>query len=65
MKMIPKDESFLIDFKLEGYIIWLFNELLLSVTYPEFFGADWYTHWTHEDVTMVGTKQGNFQNLWL
>lgn len=31
MKMIPKDESFLIDFKLEGYIIWLFNELLLKI----------------------------------
>ena len=36
-----------------------------SVSYPEFFWADWYIDRSEEDTTIVGTEQVNFQNFFL
>ena len=38
---------------------------ILSMTYPDIFWANRYTHPTHEGTTMVGAERKNLQNLCL
>ena len=58
MKLFPKDTT---DHRLE---IDNFDCMLdWPVMCPEFSWADWYTEGSHVGVTMLGTKQINFQNL--
>ena len=43
----------------------IFNNVIIAVTYPDLFWADWYTHQSHEGTTMVDDEHRNFQNLCL
>ena len=38
---------------------------MYTVTYPEFFWAEWYVHQTHKSMTMVGGEWEHFQDLCL
>ena len=56
-----------INFLVSDMLIYLFLRFTVTLTmvYPQFFWADWYTYLTHKGVTMVGAEWRNFQNLCL
>ena len=59
--LLPNDQFFEMCYQLNEDQEHLFNFMMTSVIYLEFFWTDRYIHWAHEDTTMVGAEQKIFK----